>query len=99
MTIRHVVSWQLASADAAEKAMHAARIADELTSLVGVVPEIRALHVGTDVAGGGNWDVVLIADFDDLEAVARYQVHPEHQRAGAFIKSVVAERSCVDVEV
>ena len=99
MTIRHVVSWQLASADAAEKAAHAARIIDELSGLVGVVPEIRALQVGTDVAGNGNWDVVLIADFDDLAAVARYQAHPEHQRAGAFIRSVVAARSCVDVEM
>ena len=99
MTIRHVVSWQLASTDAAEKAEHARRISAELTGLVGVIPEIRALEVGADVAGGGNWDVVLIADFDDLSAVARYQVHPEHQRAGVFIRSVVSARSCVDFEV
>ena len=99
MTIRHVVSWQLASADTAEKTEHARRISDELTGLVGVIPEIRTLEVGADVAGGGNWDVVLIADFDDLAAVARYQVHPEHQRAGVFIRSVVAARSCVDFEV
>ncbi|MFT2818138.1 Dabb family protein [Leifsonia sp. A12D58] len=99
MTIRHVVSWQLASTDTAEKAEHARRISEELTGLVGVVPEIRALQVGADVAGAGNWDVVLIADFDDLDAVARYQVHPEHQRAGEFIRSVVAQRSCVDFEL
>ena len=42
------------------------RISEELTGLVGVIAEIRALEVGADVAGGGNWDVVLIADFDDL---------------------------------
>ncbi|MEO6199911.1 MAG: Dabb family protein [Cryobacterium sp.] len=98
MSIRHVVSWRLATADPAEKADHAARIADALESLVGVIDEIRSLTVGADVAGGDNWDVVLIADFDDLDAVARYQVHPEHQKAGAFIRTVVAQRMAVDLE-
>lgn len=96
MTIRHIVSWQLAATDPAEKAEHAAGIASRLESLVGVIDEIRALRVGTDVAGGGNWDVVLIADFDDLDAVTAYQEHPAHKEAGTYIRAVVAARSCVD---
>ncbi|TFD41400.1 Dabb family protein [Cryobacterium sp. TMT1-2-1] len=97
MRIRHVVSWRLAATDPAEKAEHAARIIAGLESLVGVVDEIRSLTVGADVAGGDNWDVVLIADFDDMEAVARYQAHPEHQKVGAYIRSVVAARMAVDL--
>ncbi|GAA3883571.1 Dabb family protein [Leifsonia kafniensis] len=96
MTIRHVVSWQLATADPAEKAEQAARIAESLEALVGQVDGLHALTVGTDVVGGGNWDVVLIADFDDVEAIDRYQVHPEHVTAAGYIRSVVAQRSCVD---
>ena len=96
MTIRHVVSWQLASTDPAEKAEQGSRIAASLEALVGQIDGLRSLAVGTDVIGGGNWDVVLIADFDDAEAINRYQVHPEHQKAGAYIRSVVAQRSCVD---
>ena len=95
--IRHIVSWQLAAADRAEKATAAAGIQVRLDALVGVVEEIRSLQVGFDVAGGDNWDVVLIADFDDLEAVVRYQVHPEHQKVGAFIRSVVSQRMAVDI--
>lgn len=98
MTIRHVVSWKLAATDPAEKAEHASQIVSRLESLVGVVDEIRSLQVGADVAGDGNWDVALIADFDDLTAVARYQSHPEHQKVGAFIRSVVAQRMAVDLE-
>lgn len=98
MTIRHVVSWKLAATDPAEKAEHAAQIVSGLESLVGVVGEIRSLQVGADVAGDGNWDVALIADFDDLTAVARYQVNREHQKVAAFIRSVVAERMAVDLE-
>jgi len=99
MTVRHVVSWQLAASDPVTKAQHADAIVAGLTSLVGVVDEIRALHTGVDIAGGGNWDVVLVADFDDLEAVGRYQVHPSHQEVAGFIRSVVAQRMAVDFEV
>ncbi|TFC27091.1 Dabb family protein [Cryobacterium sp. TMT2-18-3] len=97
--IRHIVSWQLAPADPAQKAAAAAGIAVRLEGLVGVVDEIRSLQVDFDVAGGTNWDVVLIADFDDLDAVNRYQVHPAHQAAGTFIRSVVSSRMAVDVVV
>ena len=99
MTVRHVVSWQLASSDPVTKAQHADDIVAGLESLVGVIDEIRELHAGTDIAGGGNWDVVLVADFDDLEAVGRYQVHPSHQEVAGFIRSVVAQRMAVDFEV
>jgi hypothetical protein len=99
MTIRHVVSWQLSAADPATRTEHAEAIARGLRSLVGVVDEIRTLSAGTDVAGGSNWDVVLVADFDDLDAVSRYQVHPAHQEVAEFIRSVVAQRMAVDFEV
>ena len=99
MTIRHVVSWELAATDPAEKADHAAQICAGLKSLVGVITDIRSLDVGADVVGGDNWDVVLIADVDDLDALARYQAHPEHQKVGAYIRSVVSRRVAVDLEV
>jgi beta-xylosidase len=99
MTVRHVVSWQLSASDPATRAEHAAAIVRGLRSLVGVVQEIRELHTGVDMAGSSNWDVALIADFDDLDAVSRYQVHPAHQEVAVFIRSVVAQRMAVDFEV
>lgn len=99
MSVRHVVSWRLSATDPAEKSDQAARIVTALESLVGVVGEIRSLTAGPDVAGGDNWDVVLIADFDDLDALARYQVHPEHQKVVTFVRSVVSQRMAVDIEI
>ena len=99
MTIRHIVCWKLNALTPRKKAEDAAEIAAGLQALVGVVPEIRALTVGPDVAGDENWDVALIADFDDLEALNRYQKHPEHKKVGAFIRTVVADRLAVDLEV
>lgn len=100
MTIRHVVSWRLAAADPAAKAGHAAAIRSGLEGLPALVHDIRSLEVGVNsVPSDGNWDLVLIADFDDADALARYTAHPEHQKVAAFIRSVTDKRSAVDFEV
>ncbi|MDJ1114704.1 Dabb family protein [Microbacterium dauci] len=98
--IRHVVSWKMAAQDAAERAEHAAEVARRLASLEGVVPSLRSLSVGVNVAyPDTNADVALVADFDDIEALEAYQVHPAHQDVAAYVRSVVASRAAVDFEV
>ena len=99
MTILHLVSWKLTATDPAEKAEQVAQMAARLGGLVGVIDEIQSLRVGPDVVGGANWDVALVAEFADEAALARYQVHPAHVEAGAYVKSVVAERMAVDLQV
>lgn len=99
MTIRHVVSWKLAESDATVRGEQAAEIARRLNALMGVVPELRMVSAGANVAHPDvNWDVTLVADVDTLDDLAAYQVHPAHQEAGAYIKSVVASRVAVDFE-
>ena len=99
MTILHLVSWKLTATDPAEKAEQVAQMAARLGGLVGVIDEIQSLRVGPDVVGGSNWDVALVAEFADEAALARYQVHPAHVEAGAYVKSVTAERMAVDLVV
>lgn len=97
MSIRHIVLWKLAADDADTRALHAEQIAARLQGLVGVVAEIEHLEVGRNVAfPQSNWDVALVSEFADVEALERYQVHPAHQEVAAFVRSVVAERSSVD---
>ena len=97
MTILHIVTWKLSATDLADKAEHAAQMAARLGALVGVVDEIRSLRIGPDVVGGANWDIALVAEFDDEAALGRYQVHPAHVAAGAYVRSVTAERMAVDL--
>ena len=99
MTILHIVSWKLTATDPADKAEHAAQMAARLGALVGVVDEIRSLRIGPDVVGGANWDIALVAEFDDQAALGRYQVHPAHVAAGAYGRAVVADRMAVDLLV
>lgn len=97
--IRHVVSWKLAEPDAALRGEQAAEVARRLNALMGVVPELRAVSAGANLAHPDvNWDVTLVADVDSLEALEAYQVHPAHQEVGAYLRSVVASRVAVDFE-
>ena len=95
--IRHVINWKLAAEDTATKAEHASTIARELQGLVSLIPEIRALSVATNaVSIETNWDVCLIADYDDEAALRTYIDHPEHQRVVPIIRALVSERAAVD---
>ncbi|MBK4349004.1 Dabb family protein [Lacisediminihabitans changchengi] len=96
--IRHVVSWKLAAEDTATKAEQSAQIAAALQTLPPVIPEIQSLTVASNsVDVEGNWDVVLIADYADEAALRTYIDHPEHQKVAGFIRTLVAQRSNVDV--
>lgn len=99
MSIRHVVAWRLATPDPAERAEQAARISRELNALKGVVPALIDITVGPDVVGSPNWDVALVADVADAEALEAYQQHPAHQAVVGYVRSVVADRVAVDFEV
>jgi len=100
VTVRHVVVWRLKAEDAAVRAEHAAEVARRLGALDGVVPSIRALSVGPNVAyPEANADVALVADFDDVVGLEAYQTHPAHVEAAAYVREVVASRASVDFEV
>jgi hypothetical protein len=98
--IRHIVSWKLISEDAEGKESGFDTIRTALEALPELIPEIRALQVGRNIAYlDSNWDVVLVADYDSLDALEAYQVHPDHQAAAAIIRPLVAQRSNVDFEI
>jgi len=98
--IRHIVMWRLAADEQTERDAAAAEIARELEALVGVVPSLRSLSVHRNVAfPEANSDVVLTSEFDDVAGLEAYQVHPEHQRVAAIVRSHVASRASIDYEV
>ncbi|MGN6273966.1 MAG: Dabb family protein [Protaetiibacter sp.] len=97
--IRHIVSWRMGAAHPEQRTADAEGIRQRLEALRGVVPAER-LEVGIDLgATEGNWHVVLVSDFATAEDLAAYQTHPQHVHAAAFIRSVAADRSCVDYEI
>ena len=45
-----------------------------------------------------NYTIALICDFDDIEGLNAYQVHPAHVEFAKFIGTVKTERACIDYE-
>jgi Stress responsive A/B Barrel Domain len=98
--IRHIVAWNLTATDPAERTTTFEQLKANIEGLVGVVPGLNSAVVSRDVGTtSGNWDVVLISEHDDEEALAVYQQHPEHVVVAGFTRSITKDRVCIDVQV
>ncbi len=75
--VNHVVMFKFKSTTApAERQAYVT----ELRSLGKKISEVRRLDVGENIVSSPRaYDVVLIASFDNREALDRYARHPEHQ--------------------
>ena len=96
---RHIVAWTLAAESAREREAAVAGMRERIESLVGVVPGLLSAQLSADAGRtAGNWDVVLVSEHATVADIDAYQVHPEHLRVAAWIRTVVSGRMCVDVE-
>jgi hypothetical protein len=99
MTLRHIVAWTLKSDDAAERRSDAEGVRSRLLALDGVVGSIRSIDVIIDeVHERTTNSVAVIADFDDADGLEEYIVHPAHQEAATWIRTVVDTDSRVAVD-
>ena len=96
----HIVMWKLKEqAEGAGREENAQKIKTMLESLKGRIPGLLRLEVGIDFSRtDASADVVLYSEFEDREALARYQAHPEHVKVADFITLVRSERRVADYE-
>jgi hypothetical protein len=91
--IRHVVLMSFHDpADAHEAAAR-------LRALVGL-PTLRGLETGVDVLRTeSSADLFLVTTHDDLDGLAAYQEHPDHQEFLAWVRPRLRARTAVDAQV
>lgn len=95
--IKHIVFFKF-KADAGEDRM--LDLEESLKALPGLIPEIRAFEVGRDVLRTErSFDLALVSAFDDLEALQRYQVHPDHQVVVGKVRQLCEKVAAVDYEI
>jgi len=77
------------------------QVAAELRRLPGLLPVLRAYHVGPDLGlAEGNFEFAVVADFDDLEGLQTYRDNPEHREIIArFIQPIAAHRAAVQYQL
>ena len=75
------------------------QLADGLGGLPQLIEEIREFRFGTDVVRSErSYDLGLVSSFEDLDALQRYNVHPEHQKVVAQVKAIASNVVAVDFE-
>ena len=76
-------------------------IGDGLLALRNLVPEIRRITFGPNLAPEREaWPWVVMVDVDDLPALERYAVHPAHQRVLTdLVRPNLEARLAADVEI
>jgi len=75
------------------------QLAEGLGGLPGKIEDIREFRFGKDVVRSErSYDFGLVSGFDDLDAMQRYQVHPEHQKVVAHVKAITSSVVAVDFE-
>ncbi len=99
--IRHIVMWKFKDhAEGCTKDENIAKVKAMLEALPEKIPYIRKMEVMKNVnPKETNFDAVLISEFDCLEDVASYTVHPDHKAISNFVKLVREDRSAVDYEI
>ena len=76
-----------------------ASLEKSLRELPAKIPEIKGFQFGRDIVRSErSYDFSLVSDFDDLEAMKRYQVHADHLPVIAMVRSVSAGILAVDFE-
>lgn len=70
-----------------------------LNELPNHIIEIHSYEFGRDIVRSDrSYDFALVSMFANLEALQRYQKHPEHLKVLGKIKAMVAEVVAVDFE-
>lgn len=100
MAFRHVVLWRIGIDDIVLREQAIRGLADRLEALVGIVPGlISATASANTVPVEGNWDMALVADFEDEEALAAYNVHPDHLEVAKDIRAAATARAAADFPI
>ena len=62
-----------------------------------MIPQLLRSEVAVNV-GEGNYDAVLVSEFQDLAALDAYKNDPRHKAVSALCKSIRTDRVAVDYE-
>lgn len=97
--VKHIVLFKLKEeVPAAEKLAVMNRFKEAIEALPAKIPFIRHIEVGLNINPAETWNIALYSEFDTLDDVKAYAVHPDHQAAGKLLAEVKESRACVDYE-
>ncbi|MBR0141382.1 MAG: Dabb family protein [Ruminococcus sp.] len=97
--IKHIVMFKLKDTDksAYENALEAKKRFENVIANVETLKK-GELVINSEKAPQDNYTISLICDFEDIDGLNKYQVHPAHVEFAKFIGTVKTDRACIDYE-
>ncbi len=99
--VKHIVMFKfLESAEGRTKKENVEIAANMLLDLQGKIPTLVSgeVKINSENASPSNYDLVLVAEYNDWQGLNEYIVHPLHKAVCEFMKGVRESRACVDYE-
>ena len=99
--IRHVIMWKFVDEyEGMNKDEIMSAIEDKFAHLKAVIPEIKSMSVERDILRSErSFDMIYMTEFESLEALEVYRVHPEHVKVAKFIGAVRDLQAVTDSEI
>ena len=95
--ITHIVMWNFKEQLSQQERKEAGKILKErLEALRDVIPKVVSLKVIINELPGSDKDIALIGEYETLEDLEHYAVHPAHLEVVAYVKQVACNRTCLD---
>ncbi len=97
--IKHIILWKLRDdIPADERPERRAEVKRRLENLNGKIDGLLRLEVKTEGLPSSTADMMLDSEFTTEAALLGYRDNPLHVEAAEYVRSVVAERLCLDFE-
>lgn len=97
--VKHIVMFKLKETLSMEEKLDVMnRFKSAIEALPAKIDVIRKVFVGLNINEAEQWDICLESEFDSLEDVKLYAVHPDHVAAAGILKDAKLDRACVDYE-
>jgi hypothetical protein len=97
--IRHIVLWKL---DDSYSEKEKKKILDDFRSrLLALDQKITVLlhievYLKDKSAQATNYDIMLDTVLNSMADLETYQAHPDHQKVGAYVRTLKAQRAAID---
>jgi hypothetical protein len=95
--IKHIVMFKFKDDVSHERIELIKQVMDDMPAKI---PQILKFETGLDVKRGPkSFDLVLISEFESLDTLEQYRVHPAHQTLIKLLEDIKEVNYAVDYEI
>ena len=97
--VRYCVMWKFKPSDGKTVKELAEDVKEKYQSLLGLVPGLTNIEIGINRnEGKTSYDAVMIADFENWEALAAYKADDMRDNVIEYVKTIAEVRAKVEYE-